>query len=81
MADLYRRLWMAIGHRPWTYITRDSYHNAPLIWIVGLLAAGAFVGRFFGLLEFADFLWKFLIGVMAGHFFWGSRYIRNEKGK
>ena len=70
--SLYRRLWMAIGQRPWTYITRDFYHNCPLVVIFFLLTVGALLGRFFGMIVFLETMGIIFIGVLLGHFFWGT---------
>ena len=77
--SLYKRLWTKFGGRPWTYITRDSWHEQPLIWVVGLLAVGAAVGRFLGIVIFLESLGVFLVGILFGHFFWGTKWVRNQK--
>jgi hypothetical protein len=79
--DWYKALWTRFGGRPWTYIARDSYHEQPLVWIVCLLSVGAVIGWHFGMLNFLKFQGILLIGVLVGHFFWGTRYIHDQKGK
>ncbi len=76
----YKWLWSRIGGRPWTYITRDSYHELPLVWICSLLAIGSVIGWHFGMIAFLKFIRILLLGVLFGHFFWGSRWIRDQKG-
>ena len=44
---LYRALWSRIGGRPWTYITRDSYHGKPLLWLALATALGILLGHIF----------------------------------
>ncbi len=79
----YQWWWSRIGGRPWTWIARDSYHETPLVWIIALLAAGALIGNYFGMLRFLVFLGIFLIGTIFGHFFWGEKWIKDqgEEGK
>lgn len=45
MKDLYRLLWSKIGGRPWTYILRDAWHKVEGLWLIGLVAMGAFLGH------------------------------------
>jgi len=47
MINLYKWLWTRIGGRPWTYIIRDSYHNHPLWWLLGLIGSGILLGHLF----------------------------------
>jgi hypothetical protein len=76
----YEELWEKIGGRPWTYIMRDGYHNAPLPSILIVLAIGALIGHYTGFLAFLKILGILLIGILMGHLFWGTRYIPNEPG-
>jgi hypothetical protein len=80
MRDLYRLLWSKIGGRPWTYILRDAWYKLEVLWIIGLVAAGAFLGRWFWDLIFW-FLLAFALGYIFGHLFWGKDYIPNQRAE
>ena len=76
----YRALWFRLGGRPWTYILRDTWHRLEGLWIIALVAIGALLGRmwwemFFWLLS------AFTLGYVAGHLFWGTRYIPDQQGE
>ena len=87
---IYKKLWSLIGKRPWTYIRRDFYHIAPILNIGFFFWAGVF----FGLNYFKILAWLFsnpwhflivspiiwLIGGLQCHFFWGTKYIPDQKG-
>ena len=45
MESLYHALWSRIGGRPWTYMLRDTWHKFEGLWIIGLVAVGAVLGR------------------------------------
>jgi len=75
--NVYKALWSRIGGRPWTYILRDAWHKLEGLWIIGLVAIGAVMGHWlwesvFGLLV------VFALGYVAGHLFWGRKYIPNQ---
>ena len=44
LADIYHKLWQAIGGRPWTYILRDIRHKYEGLCIIALVAVGAVPG-------------------------------------
>ena len=77
--NIYKFIWSRIGGRPWTYILRDSWHEWEVFWIIGLLAIGATLGKFFGWFTILSVLGIFLAGYIAGHLFWGTRYIHDQK--
>lgn len=77
MKDLYKLLWSKIGGRPWTYILRDAWHKVEGLWLIGLVAMGAFLGHWLWSLIFWLLL-SFAIGYVAGHLFWGKDYIPNQ---
>jgi len=77
----YKWLWSHIGGRPWTYITRDLWHKAEFVWIIGLVAVGVAMGHHLEWLEVLKVMGIFTIGFVFGHFFWGSRYIPNQPGE
>ena len=79
LEDLYKALWTRVGGRPWTYILRDTWHKLEGIWIIGLVALGALLGRWLWDLIFW-FLLVFVLGYVAGHLFWGTRYILGQEG-
>ncbi|KKN19266.1 hypothetical protein LCGC14_0947310 [marine sediment metagenome] len=87
----YKKLWSLIGGRPWTYIRRDFWHRFELVNIVFFVSVGFFSGIFYGnilkwlfsstwhpILLVAGF---YLIGVLQGHFFWGSRYVKGQEAQ
>ena len=80
MADLYKFLWSKIGGRPWTYILRDAWYKLEVLWIIGLVATGAFLGHWFWKLIFW-FLLAFALGYIAGHLFWGKDYIPGQRAE
>jgi hypothetical protein len=80
--DLYKWLWSHVGGRPWTYISRDIYHNVEYLILVSLFVGG------FALAKSDLVSWKwfmvimaaYTIGFMHGHFFWGTKYIPGQQG-
>ena len=78
--DYYRVIWSKIGGRPWTYILRDTWHRLEGLWIIGLVAIGVLLGRWFWNLIFW-FLLVFALGYIAGHLFWGKEYTPDQKDK
>lgn len=79
--NIYKKLWSLVGGRPWTYITRDLWHKAEFVWIVGLIAIGVWMGHHLDWLEVLKILGVFTIGFIFGHFFWGKKYIPNQQGE
>ena len=79
LETVYKALWSRIGGRPWTYILRDTWHKLEGLWIIGLVAAGALLGHW--LWDFIFwFLMVFALGYIAGHLFWGTRYVPGQQG-
>ena len=76
--DFYRVIWSKIGGRPWTYLLRYTWHRLEGLWIAGLVAIGALLGRWFWNFIFW-FLLVFALGYIAGHLFWGNEYIPDQK--
>lgn len=78
----YKWWWSRLGSRPWTNISRDIYHQVEYVVLVGLVTVGYLAGK-------ADISWRWFLVVMAvytlgyihGHFFWGTKYIKNQEGK
>lgn len=79
--NLYKALWTRIGGRPWTYIIRDTWHKFEGLWIIGLVALGALAATCLGFGRVLVGLGVFALGYIAGHLFWGTRYIEGQKGK
>jgi len=78
MMDIYKFIWSKIGGRPWTYILRDAWHKWEGIWIIGLVAAGAWLGHYFWD-AVLWFLLDFAVGYVAGHLFWGKDYVPGQR--
>lgn len=69
-------LWHWIGERQWTYIMRDfAYQNPMLILFIGL-GAGLVLHEYLGWND----LWKFFVGMLLAHLFWGTKW-RKGQGK
>jgi len=79
LEKFYRAIWTKAGGRPWTYIIRDTWHRLEGIWIIGMVAAGALLGHWLWELVFW-FLLIFALGYIAGHLFWGTRYVPGQQG-
>ena len=65
----YKWLWSKLGGRPWTFISRDIWHQLEYVPIVGLFIGGYYFGKLGGDLLSAFII--FTIGYIAGNFFWG----------
>lgn len=81
--NIYKFLWSKIGGRPWTYITRDIYHQVEYLVLVTLFTGGYFLGDS-GLVSWKWFLIivaAYTIGFVHGHFFWGTKYIADQQGE
>ncbi len=81
--NIYKWLWVRVGRRPWTFISRDVWHQYEYLPIMLLLFAGFFTGYHWGSISL---WWLFpLWGVstiwyILGHFFWGRKWIPNQQG-
>jgi len=76
----YKWLWSKIGGRPWTYIWRDIYHQAEYIIQLLWFSVGVVVGINFGW-KLAYIFWGiYTIGFIFGHFHWGTKWIKGQKG-
>lgn len=80
LADIYRKLWQAIGGRPWSYILRDIWHKYEGLCIIALVTIGAVLGYWLWPFVFWLLL-VFALGYVAGHLFWGTKYIPNQQGE
>lgn len=74
----YKWWWTRIGSRPWTYILRDIWHKYEGLSIIALVATGATASHFWGLKAVLIGLAIFTIGYIAGHLFWGRKYIPGQ---
>jgi len=79
--DWYKVLWSKIGGRPWTYILRDLWHKAEVVWIILLVSLGVWLGHHFDWLTVLEILGVFTIGFIFGHLFWGKDYIPSQRGE
>ncbi len=81
--NIYKVLWSKIGGRPWTYIARDIYHKLEYLVLVSLFTGGYFLGKS----ELVSWKWfliimaAYTVGFIHGHFFWGTKYISDQKGE
>ena len=81
MSNLYKWLWSHIGGRPWTYIWRDIYHEAEWLIQTVWFATGVAVGIYFSW-KLALIMWAiYTYGYINGHFFWGTPWIKRQRGK
>jgi len=78
--NIYKKLWTWIGGRPWTHIYRDFYHAVPYLIQFIWFNIGLWVGLNFGWKT--AYLWWgiYTIGFIYGHFHWGTKWIRGQKG-
>ena len=89
--DPYKKLWSIVFGRPWTYITRDIWHKLEYIAIVAIFIQAWFLGLYWNDIlawAVAQPVWTmfatlgiFTEGYIAGHFFWGKKYIPGQEGK
>ena len=77
----YERIWRRIGGRPWTYIIRDWWRDYELLWVIGLVAAGALLCNWQGIAVVVYFLSVFALGTLFGHLFWPDGIVRKEENK
>ena len=76
----YKWWWTRLGGRPWTFILRDVWHKLELVWIVGLVSLGVWMGHHYDWVEVLKIIGVFALGYAAGHLFWGKPYIKNQRG-
>jgi len=79
LEKLYRIIWKPFG-RPFTYILRDSWVKYEILWILGLLMMGGFLGEKFGFINVLKYEGLMFIGIVLGHLFWGTKHILGQKG-
>lgn len=78
--NIYKWLWSKIGGRPWTFIWRDIYHEAEWLIQIMWLCVGATLGIYFGWIGVGVFIGIYTLGYINGHFHWGTRWIKGQKG-
>ena len=79
--NLYKKLWSLVGGRPWTYIYRDIYRKFEYFIQLQWFVTGWFIYYYFGLKGIIAFLVSYTWGYINGHFFWGSKIVKGQKGK
>ena len=80
--SFYKKLWSLTPiNRPFTYWLRDVWHRLEGICIIFLVASGAVLTHYFGLKAVLIGLAIFCVGYIAGHLFWGKKYIPNQRGE
>jgi len=79
--NIYKWLWSKIGGRPWTYIIRDIWNEAE--WLIQLIwfGIGVSCGVYFGW-KLALIAWGiYTFGYISGHLFWGTKWIKGQRGR
>ncbi len=78
--NIYKKLWSIIGGRPWTWITRDIWHQLEYIMQVAWFFIGVGIYIWLGWFGVLLFFMFYTFGYINGHFFWGKKYIPNQGG-
>lgn len=78
--DWYKELWSRIGGRPWTFIYRDIWHKYEWFPQMQWLFTGAVAYLFLGWKGLLFSIAVYTYGYINGHFFWGTKWIRGQKG-
>lgn len=77
VGELYRAFWKHVGGRPWTFIIRDfAYQNPLLVLLIGI-NIGFWLAPYLRVIGLS----YFAAGLLAGHLFWGTKYIPGESEK
>lgn len=79
--SIYKKLWSIIGGRPWTFISRDIWHQFEYIMQMVWLFTGVGVYVLAGWWGVLWFCIVYTLGYINGHFFWGKEYIPGQKGR
>ena len=77
----YKWLWSKIGGRPWTYILRDVWHEAEWVYQALWFAIGVVAASHFGWKGALIAFGIYTFGYINGHLWWGTKYIKGQKGK
>jgi len=85
--SIYKKLWSLVGGRPWTYIYRDLWHKYEFLpqaqWFfmgVLILYASEHWIEMSWIKACIIFWVVYSLGYINGHFFWGRKYIPDQKG-
>lgn len=83
---LYKKLWVLIGRRPWTFIYRDIWHKLeyfPQMQWLGTGIVAEWVRQYWHLSWWSHLIWIgiYTYGYINGHFFWGTKYIPEQPGE
>ena len=70
-------LWHWIGGRPWTYILRDFSHQNPMLVLFIGIGVGIWLHEW---LEWRDLIIG-LTCILIAHLFWGTKWVKGQKGK
>lgn len=65
--------------RPFTFVLRDLWHKFEIVWIVGLVCLGVWLGHNFDWKVVTEIILIFSLGYITGHLFWGRDYIEGQK--
>lgn len=81
----YKKLWSLVIGRPWTYFSRDVYHQVEYVVLMICLFTGFFTGYYWARYDVCLWWLAALWGVstiwfILGHFFWGRKYIKGQQG-
>ena len=82
----YKKLWSLVIGRPWTYFSRDVYHQVEYVVLMISLFSGFFTGYYWAQhgvpLIWLTALWGVsTLWFIIGHILWGTKYEREQKGK
>jgi len=69
IGKLYEKLWRKVGGKSWTEIVREDQRNSPLFYLLISLGLGILIYRL-AAKNWWQIIIAFLLGVLAGHFWW-----------
>ncbi len=76
--NIYKKLYSIIGGRPWTFISRDIWHQLEYIMQVAWFFIGIGIYIWLGWFGVLLFFMFYTFGYINGHFFWGKTYVKNQ---
>ena len=79
LEKIYKVIWSHTTGRPFTYVIRDIYHSLEYFVIVFCFLAGAIVKTYASWKTIGIILGIWTLGYIAGHLFWGTKYIAGQK--
>ena len=80
MYAAYKKLCSNIGGRLWTYIYRDFWHKYEYFAQMQWLWTGILIANYLTWNEIWLVVAVYFYGYLNGHFFWGTKWIRGQKG-